>query len=145
MVGREVELPSTSRKALMEGEPNLSPMVVTSKVLDAVLISIYRPPDTSYNEWNHAVSSLMEEVDLIQANESFQRVILGGDINFREAVWDSDGEMAAYQGMGRQQELLHSVCNKLFLTNWVDKATREDKILDVVLSNDHDLLLKCEV
>ena len=44
-------------------------VVVTSKVLDAVLISIYRPPETSYNEWNHVVSSLMDEVDLIQAKE----------------------------------------------------------------------------
>ena len=61
-------------------------VVVTSKVLDAVLISVYRPPDTSYNEWNHAVSSLMEEVDLIQSNGSFQRVMLGGDLNFRDAI-----------------------------------------------------------
>ena len=46
-------------------------VVVTSKVMDAVFVSIYRPPDTSFMEWNHAVSSLMEEIDLIQANGSF--------------------------------------------------------------------------
>ena len=43
-------------------------VVATSKVLDAVLISVYRPPNTSINESNHAVSSLMEEVDLLQSN-----------------------------------------------------------------------------
>ena len=99
-------------------------VVVTSKVMDAVFVSIYRPPDTSYMEWNHAVSSLMEEIDLIQANGSFQRVFIGGDLNFREEKWAENGEMVAFQGMGRQQELLYNVCNKFFLTNWVNKATR---------------------
>ena len=120
-------------------------VIVTSKVLEAIFISIYRPPDTSYNEWNNAVSSLMEEVDLIQSNGGFQRVLLGGDLNFRDLVWDPEGELVIHQNMGKQQELLHKVCSKLFLNNWVDKATREDRILDVVLSNDRELLLKCEV
>ena len=71
-------------------------VVVTSKVMDAVFVSIYRPPDTSYMEWNHAVSSLMEEIDLIQANGSFQLVFIGGDLNFREAKLGQNGEMVAF-------------------------------------------------
>ena len=51
-------------------------MDVTSKVLDTVFVSMYWPPDT-YNEWNHALGSLMEEVNLIQAIGNFQHVFLG--------------------------------------------------------------------
>ena len=38
-----------------------------SKVLKAVFSTIYRPSDTSLQEWNTAVNTLTEEVELMQS------------------------------------------------------------------------------
>ena len=46
--------------------------------------------------------------------------------------------------LGRQQEILFSLCNQYLLTNLVDKPTRGENLLDVILCNDRDLFLRCE-
>lgn len=46
--------------------------------------------------------------------------------------------------MGKQQEELFLFCSRFLLSNLVDKPTRGSNLLDVVLSNDRDLLLRCD-
>ena len=87
------------------------------------------------SEWKQAIGGLIHEVELTQSHGQFQRVFLGGDLNFGNMSWDSNGEFLIHTDFGSQQEILFSLCTKLNLTNWVDKPTREGKILDVVLCN----------
>ena len=46
--------------------------------------------------------------------------------------------------LGRQQEELFMFCNRFLLSNLVDKPTRGNNLLDVVLASDRDLLLRCD-
>ena len=119
-------------------------VVASTKVLDAIFVAIYRPPDTSVMEWKMAVDALIEEIDLIQAHGAYQRVLIGGDINFKNLQWNSDREMLIHSDHGSQQETLFTVCNRFLLTNLVNKPTRGENLLDVILYNDRDLYLKCE-
>ena len=96
------------------------------------------------SEWKQAIGGLIHEVELTQSHGQFQRVFLGGDLNFGNISWDSNGEILIHTDFGSQQEILFSPCTKLNLTNWVDKPTKEGKILDVVLCNDRELFLKCD-
>ena len=79
---------------------------------------------------------------MLQSNGLYQRVLLGGDLNFRDLQWNKDGEMLIHMDLGRQQEELFMFCTRFLLSNWVDKPTRGKNLLDVVLGNDRDLLLR---
>ena len=59
-------------------------VVATSKVLDSVFVSLYRPPDTKLQEWKCALETLSSEIELLQANGMYQRVLVGGDLNFQD-------------------------------------------------------------
>ena len=69
-------------------------------------MAIYRPPDTSVSEWKMAVDALSEEIDMIQAHGAYQRVLIGGDINFKNLLWNIYGEMMI-QGYLPSMETLH--------------------------------------
>ena len=47
--------------------------------------------------------------------------------------------------LGKQQEELFLFCSRFLLSNLVDKPTRGNNLLGVVLSNDRDLLLRCDM
>ena len=111
-------------------------VVATSKVLDSVFVSLYRPPDTKLQEWKCALETLSSELELLQANGMYQRILLGGDLNFRDLQWNSDGEMCISNDLGKQQEELFLFCSRFLLSNLVDKPTRGSNLLDVILSND---------
>ena len=77
-------------------------VIATTKVLDAIFLSIYQPPDTSVGEWKTAIDTLISEIDLIQAHGAFQRVFIGGDINFKDVKWSDEGELLINSDLGRQ-------------------------------------------
>ena len=59
-------------------------------------------------------------------------------------MWNSNGEMKISNDLGKQQEELFVFCSRFLLSNLVDKPTRGSNLLDVILTNDRDLLLKCD-
>ena len=70
-------------------------------------------------------------------------VFIGGDTNFKDVKWSKEGELLINSDLGRQQEILFSLCNRYLLTNLVDKPTRGDNLLDVILCNNRVVFLKC--
>ena len=110
-----------------------------------IIISKYRPPDTSISEWNSALTSLVNDINLCQANGSYERVIFGGDINFNDLTWNQNGTITIDNNLNGQKLKFADLCGKLSLCNLVDKPTRGNNILDVVMTNDSDIYRNCEV
>ena len=94
-------------------------------------------PATS-GEWKSAMETLTNEIEMLQSNGLYQRVLLGGDLNFWDLQWNKDREMLIHMDLEGQQEELFVFCSRFLLSNWVDKPTRGKNMLDVVLSNDKD-------
>ena len=120
-------------------------VIVKVKKLDAIIISLYRPPDTVNNEWNHAIKSLVNDINLCQSNGTYERIILGGDINMSKLHFDDNGFIIYENNMTQQSEKFTEISNNLCLFNIIDKPTRGDKILDLVMTNDKDIFTHVEM
>ena len=120
-------------------------VLVKSRRLDTLFICVYRPPDTTNEEWSQASTNLLQDVKLAQAYGGYQRVILGGDLNFKDICWDQYGQMVLGTSSSKQIGDFSNLCNKLYLTNVVDKNTRGSNLLDLVMTSDRDWRLGYEV
>ena len=96
------------------------------------------------SEWIKAVESLKKEVENAQSHGGYQRIILGGDLNFKNLKWDQEGYVDIDVCMSRQMELFSVLLNNNFLFNLVTKPTRGENILDLVCTNDKDLCVNME-
>ena len=63
---------------------------MTSKIIDTIFITVYCPPSTQTFEWCQAVSVILETVELIQANGSYDTIIMSGDFNFPSLKWEDN-------------------------------------------------------
>ena len=100
---------------------------------------IYRPPNSENEFWSEALDKVNSEISLAQANGSYSPVIVTGDFNMSRVNW-SNGSVEIKPGMNKQEtEFINFVTNN-FLENKVLKPTRNDNILDLVLTNDQSLV-----
>ena len=71
-------------------------------------------------------------------------VVIGGDFNFPNQKWENKWPKIDV-GFTDQQEQFVNLVNRFCLYNYVDKPTRVDNILDLILCNDIDMITGCEV
>ena len=116
-------------------------LVVKCQKLDTLFVVIYRPPDTLSNEWNQALTSLEEAINMAQANGKFKTLLISGDYNFRTLNW-AQGSIKLDQSLNFQQEKLAIFMSNFCLFNVVTSPTRENTILDLVLTNDLSFVTK---
>ena len=64
-------------------------VIVKVPVWDAIIGVIYRPPDTSCEKWQEAISIIDEIITECQCDEKFQNIILEGEFNFADADWNN--------------------------------------------------------
>ena len=96
--------------------------------LKALAISIYRPPDTRDKEWKETVDSMIENINLAQSHGDFERVIMGGDLNFGDIKWDGNGNVMFGNGLNNQVHEFAKLMNENYLINLVNKPTRDERI-----------------
>ena len=101
---------------------------------DRLLIGcIYRPPSLSREE----TSLIYQEISA--AATRYNNVCIMGDFNFRGIDWVNN------VGRTREEEEFLDVINDNFLRQLVNVPTRENNILDLVLTNRDDLVNNLEV
>ena len=110
--------------------------IVKSSILKTLFICLYRPPDTKNQEWSQALETMSEQIELAQAHSNYQRIVMGGDVNFKDLKWDKDGYLDFEKHMTKQMEEFSVIITQNFLNNLVLKPTRGENILDLVLTND---------
>ena len=109
-------------------------IVCTIPSMGAVVVSFYRPPDASSDE----LTSLLEFMDdylTDHGNSETTDILILGDLNFPTVNWDE----LTYKPTTRDQNLscerFFNFMSKHFLSQCIDKPTRGDSILDVLLTN----------
>ena len=102
-----------------------------------MIITMYRSPDSNNDSFKLAIEEIEEAISSIEP--VYPTIMLNGDFNyphlrFRQGIVENAMSNAAGSGA-----LIHFV-NKHHLIQLVDKPTRNDNILDLMFTNDNELL-----
>ena len=110
-------------------------VICSIESLNMITASIYRPPDASSKSFKKIIELM--ETYLDQKNpEDKNTIYLTGDLNFPNMNWESH-TFTRNLGLENAQccEITLEFMSKYFLTQIVDKPTRGDNLLDIVLTN----------
>ena len=109
-------------------------LLVKCKKLDALIRVIYRPPNTSISDWKQATDGLSEAINLALAHGDYKNLIIGGDFNLPRLTWNN-GIVTLSTDLKSQEEMFVQFMSERFLTNIVTEPTRENRTLDLLLTN----------
>lgn len=113
------------------------------RYLNMVYINIYRPPDCPTIKFIEQFNKLQNIIHNLPA--PMPTITLTGDLNFPLINWESESVYGGSNEMRRQAEALLHLAEDLCLLQCIDVPTRSDNILDVVMTNDTDLIHETEV
>ena len=115
-------------------------LIVKVRKLRSLVVCIYRPPSTSNDKWSNALSSINDAIELTQANEGYETILVGGDFNFPDIKWEEN--LPRFDlNLRTQEENFVNFMSEHSLLNYVMSPTRKNNILDFVLTNDSDLIM----
>ena len=125
-------------------------LVLKIKTLDLVLVSIYRPPDSSVEVFGEALKLCQEALnDAFEKDPKVNDILQFGDYNFSFIMWPSktiyqDGqEDREKKSSNKEQgEILINYMEENFIENYFLVPTRGKNILDLCLSNNPTLIGK---
>ena len=116
--------------------------VVSTKTLVAC---VYRPPNTSIESFSNLLKFLQTYIDK-ESKEQHMNILILGDFNLPCLRWTDEPVPPQYQYLDIDSaNILMSFMNANFLSQFVDKPTRQQNILDLVLSNQPNLIKHIEV
>jgi hypothetical protein len=118
-------------------------LVVKIRDIDSLLVGVYRPPDTTAEEWAAALDVLHEAILLAQAhNDKYRNLIMCGDFNFPDVRWEDPALVGLATG---QAGMLVKFMEQHFIDNVVTEPTRLNNILDLVMTNNVDMISHIEI
>ena len=103
---------------------------------NSLIICAYRPPDASCNEFFEMLSYINNQ---IEENEQFEITILG-DFNFPNISWVDRSISPSTVVKTSSAESFLQFLDSHFLSQIVDKPTRENNILDLIITNSQNIL-----
>ena len=106
-----------------------------------LLMNVYRSPDSTSNNFAEVLNALKETTNDLPQCPS---ILLTGDFNFPGIRW-SHGEASNRQSELSTQGLFVNFINELFLTQLVDRPTRQRNILDLILTNNEELITEVDI
>nr|XP_047127752.1 uncharacterized protein LOC124808609 [Hydra vulgaris] len=109
---------------------------------------IYRPPNST-DLINNAINELIKTAKKEVMNGKYSNVIIVGDFNYPNIIWNEDGTIELKQNCqtsrafinNLQNNYLHQVVNKPTFQMAVDKPAN---ILDLIICDDLDLIINIE-
>merc|ERR1739845_212228 len=114
---------------------------------------IYRPPDTCYNDFVNVMKKIEKLLSDMGTPEP--SVIITGDFNFPFIEWSRNKEGAcswkkkSYPHGTRDEQnqfnKMMEIMNKHHLVQTVEEKTRKDNTLDLVFTNNLDLITQIDV
>ena len=111
------------------------------KRLDILLINVYRSPDSTTENFAEVLDALKETANNFSVCPN---IIMTGDFNFPGINW-LHGEASNRQTESSTQSLFVNFMNELFLTQLVDRPTRQRNILDLILTNNDELITEVDI
>ena len=70
------------KKILSFSNSVVEALIVKVRKIRTLFVCIYRPPSTTNEEWSQALFVVNESIELAQANEGYESIVLSGDFNF---------------------------------------------------------------
>ena len=111
-------------------------VTITSSVRNSLVIGAYRPPDASLEEFREMLPFIQKIIDDNQPCE----ITVMGDFNFPNISWPDKSFKRTTLVSSDSTELLFQFLDNNFLSQFVDKPTREDSILDLILSSSNEVI-----
>ena len=106
-------------------------VIVKIPLWDTILGVIYRPPDTTNDKWQEAISKMEKVISEIQSDGKFQNIILEGDMNFTGCDWN----LCDNENDTNQFGMMRNIMSRYFMEQVINFPTRMDRTLDVILTN----------
>lgn len=109
-----------------------------------VLINIYRPPDCPENSFKEVMNRVRATCESLE--DPIPDIIMLGDFNFPRITWPagSIGKGGTISEQNQSKYIL-KLSDDLFLTQYILKPTRAKSILDLVFTNNNNLIYNYEV
>ena len=125
-------------------------LVLEIRELQALVFTIYRPPDASKEEFKEAMDAVRRAIDEAQVANPMAATVIGlGDFNLPGANWTSTSSDTPRSTSSEkiQEGIVRNLMEELFMEQLVKTSTfsRSSNILDLVLSNNQQLTTHAEI
>ena len=111
---------------------------------NTIIASVYRPPDTSGELFAEALKFLQKYLDDNRSKEQ-SNILIFGDFNVPNVNWNDLTVSKNYDRATTDgAKLLLTFMEKNLLSQYVDVPTREKNTLDLMLTNNSNLVSHCE-
>ena len=114
---------------------------------------IYRPPDTSYEEFIEAMNNLKKFMESIEEDNASPTICLTGDLNMPFLTDWTPAGLESFLAKAEEREntaenkkqavILIKFLKDNFMTQHIKESTRKGNLLDLFCSNDASLVLRC--
>jgi len=99
---------------------------------------MYRPPDCPSNLFEEAIHEIKIAVE--NHNTTFPTTIITGDFNFPKTNWSTNVVSEARQQDQEQAKSLMKLTSDLLCTQIIEQPTRNNNILDLFFTNNHEIV-----
>ena len=131
------------RVVLSFSQNKVDVLILESKKINMIIACVYRPPDTSYENFNQA---LMKVEQVIEEHGGPNRTLLvAGDFNLPIIDWREGQIFGGTRDQQEQAKILVEFADKYFMEQLIQEATRNMNILDLFLTNNDDMVIRVEV
>ena len=125
-------------------------LIVKVENMNLIIIVLYRPPNALLQKFEQQLNKIEEYLKSI--NRPSPNIMLLGDFNFPHLQWGSqDGQAKITEVTGTTRDVksqahhLFRLCNDYNLSQFVYKRTRKNNTLDLIFTNNEDLVHYMEV
>ena len=123
-------------------------IAIKVKTLETLVICTYRPPDSTYELFKEALENCQEAINqTMKENLQVRNILYFGDFNFPNISWPSGSIYGSGQENrenkseeNKQADLLLEFAEENFLDQIVGTPTRGKNILDLVFTNNPQLI-----
>ena len=120
-------------------------LVVKVKTLNLLLMCVYRPPDSTVENFCESMKICQKAIDdVTEKDPKVKDILILGDFNLPCISWPSgkiyQKEVAQKSREKKQAENLVNFVENNFLENYIQTATRGKNTLDLVFTNNHLLI-----
>ena len=120
-------------------------LVVKVKTLNLLLMCVYRPPDSTVENFGESMKICQKSIDdVTEKDTKVKDILILGDFNLPCISWPSgkiyQKEVAQKSREKKQAENLVNFVENNFLENYIKTATRGKNTLDLAFTNNHLLI-----
>lgn len=118
-------------------------LLIHLEPLKTAIVNVYRPPTATAAEFIPIMTKIKEE--LLTLEDQATTIIVCGDFNFPRTSWREGSTEGGSSEERRQAEYMVDFQNEILLTQVIEKPTRGMNILDLVFTNNLDLVIDTEI